>query len=323
MSLRIRSFILALFVSLGGVFPSEAKTYRCDAIFQPTVADVLNQLNRDHSEFLFKGPSFESYTQNLSWMRKRKLRKLVQELEVRSFTSEKAMERYSIELSAALFGTPTNLNRWVTKTSEQRFEDSTILLIKEQLLKEGLVNTWGDVHDPKQISLLKNVLDRIGTFQSSRVGEVLRLPFFLPSMKNKEVSSELMFKIIRDGFNAHAEEARIALKQQTKIDAYNTFRKVYAPVFFGVIFVVQMQNAYQQLQDVLEQQVQQTVRQLREQRQQIEEAIPQLKQQEFQRAYDATIAEFIQKWGEPPTAEEAAIIKAKIVKALNMPTEAP
>lgn len=319
MLLRIGSLILALMISLGGTFPAEAKTYRCDAIFQPTVADVLYQLNRDYSEYIFKGPSFENYTQSLSWMRKRKLRKLVQELEVRSFPSEQAVERYAIELGAILFGTHTNLSRWLTKNSEQRFEESTLLLIKEQLLKEGLLNTWADVHNPDQVTLLKKSFDRLSTFQNSRVGEILRLPWFLPSMKNQKVPPELIIKIIRDGFNAHAEEARIALKQQTRIDAYNTFRKIYAPVFFGVTFVMQMQSAYQQLQDILEQQVQQTIRELRKQRQQIEKAIPDLKQQEFQRTYDATIAEFTQKWGEPPTAEETAILKAKIEKALNMP----
>lgn len=318
MSLRIRSLILVILFSLGAVFPAEAKTYRCDAIFQPTVADVLNQVNRDNSEFLFKGPSFEEYTQSLSWLRKRKIRKLMQDLEVRSFPSEKALERRAIELGEALFGTHNNLSQWIRKSPEQRLDDSAILIIKEQLLKEGMLSTWSDVYDPKQISFLKKTLDRIWTFQHSRIGELLHLPFLLPSLKNKEVSPELMFKVIRDGFTAHAEEVRVALKQQTKIDAYNTFRKIYAPVFFGVMLIVQAQNAYQQLQDAIEQQVQQTIQALRDQRKQIEETIPLIKQQEFQKAYDASVAEFTQKWGEPPTPEEAAIIKAKIEKALNM-----
>lgn len=318
MQLRTRSLILATLLSLGAVLPAEAKTIRCESIFQPTVGDVLEQVNRDSDGLLFKGPSFEEYTQSMSWMRKRKIRKLMQDIEVRSFSSEKAVERHAIELGEALFGNHTALGQWVRKSSEQRLDDSAILLIKEQLLQEGLLKTWGDVQDPAQINFLKKTVDHIKTFQGSMLGQSLRMPFFLPKIKNQLLSNELMFKVIRDGFNAHAEEVRVALQKQTKIDAYNTFRKVYAPVVFGIMMVVQAQNAYQQLQDAIEQQVRATIEALRNQRKQIEETVPLVKQQEFQKAYDASIAEFTLKWGEPPTAEEAGIIKAKIEKALNM-----
>lgn len=318
MQLRTRSFILATLLSLGAVLPAEAKTISCESIFQPTVKDVLEQVNRDSDGLLFKGPSFEEYTQSMSWMRKRKIRKLMQDIEVRSFSSEKAIERHTILLGEALFGNHTALGQWVKKSSEERLDDSAILAIKEQLLQEGMLKTWGDVQDPNQISILRKTIDLIKTFQGSMVGQALRMPFVLPKIKNQQVSNELLFKIIRDGFNAHAEEVRLALRQQTKIDAYNTFRKVYAPVVFGIMIIVQSQNAYQQLQDAIEQQVRATVEALRNQRKQIEETVPLVKQQEYQKAYDASIAEFTQKWGEPPTAEEASIIKAKIEKALNM-----
>lgn len=318
MSLRIRSLILASFFSLGAVLPAEAKSYRCDAVFQPTVRDVIEQVNRDSGELLFQGPSFQEYTQNMSWLRKRRIRKLVQDIEVRSFPSGKALERHVVELGEALYGTHTELSQWVRKSSNERLDDSAILILKEQLLKEGMLNTWGDVNDPNQIGFLKKSLDNLKNLRQSMVGQLIRIPYQLPKLKNQSISHELMRKVVRDGFNAHAEEVRAALNQQTKIDAYNTFRKIYSPIFFGVILVVQAQTAYAQLQDAIEQQVRETVKALREQRKQIEKTIPLFKQQEFQNAYDASIAEFTQKWGEPPTAEEASIIKAKIEKALNM-----
>ncbi len=319
MSLRLRSSFLSLMFSLGAVLPTEAKTIRCDALFQPTVGDVLEQVNRNNSEFLFQGKSFKEYTESLSWARKRKVRKLVHELEVRSFPSEKYLERYTVELGAALFGIHTGLRQWITKSPEQRLDDSAILIIKEQLLQEGLLKTWGDVNDPQQISFLKRTLDQIQTLQHSRLVEVLRLPFMLPSIKNNTLPEALLFAVLRDGFNAHAEAVRWALRAQTKIDAYNTFRKVYAPVVFGLMLFIQIQNSYQQLQDTIEQQVKQTIESLRNQRKQIEESIPQLKQEEFNRAYAACVEEFKAKWGEPPTPEEAAVLRVKVQNALNMP----
>jgi len=318
MTLRLRSLILAILFSLGSVWTAEARTYRCDALFQPTVMDVLEQIDRDNLHFLLGDKTLEEHTQNLSWMRKRKIRKLLQEIEVRSFPSEKALERYTIELSAALFGTSTSLSRWIKKSADERLEDSTILIIKEQLLTQGMLRTWGDVQNPQQISMLRKIVDKIWTFQKSRIAQLMSFPFRLPQLRNSEISNELMFKIIRDGFDAHAEEVRVALRHQNKVDAYNTFRKVYAPAFFAILFSFNVVSAYEQRQKQIEETTQQVVTELREQREYIGTAVPKIKKEEFDKAYAASIAEFVEKYGEQPTPEEAAIIKAKIEKALKM-----
>jgi hypothetical protein len=155
MNLSLRTFTFTLLLGLGGLLSAEAKTIRCDAIFQPTVQDVLEKIDGENSQFLMQGKSFEVYTQSLSWFRKRKVRKLVHDLELRSFPSDQALERYTIELGTALFGAKEIVDRWIFKSPEQRLEESTFLIIKEQLLKEGLLKTWGDVYNPAKISLLK------------------------------------------------------------------------------------------------------------------------------------------------------------------------
>ncbi len=318
MHISSRTFIFAALLVFGGLPSADAKVIRCDAIFQPTVQDILEKIDGENSQFLLNGKSFEEYTQNLSWFRKRKIRRLVNDLEVRSFPSDKALERYTIELGTALFGSKELVDRWLFKSGDQRLEESTILIIKEQLLKEGFLKTWNDIYNPEKIGLLKKLLDRVWNLQASRLGDLTRLPFALPSLKNKSLSSELMYKVIRDGFNPHAEEVRIALGQQGKIEAYNTFRKLYAPVFFSVMLIVQMEHAYHDLQVAIDEQVLQTTQQLREQRNSLENGIPLIKQEMFQKAYAAAVAEFTQKWGEAPTQEESALLKAKIEKALNM-----
>lgn len=318
MNFGIRSFFFVVLFSLSGSFFAEARALKCDGIFQPTVKDIIEKVNEEYGQFLFQGKSFEEFSQNLSWRRKRKVRKLIQDLEIRSFPSEKALDRYVVELGIALFGQKEIVDRWLFKTEDRRLEDSTILLIKEQLLKEGLLRTWGDVYNPAQVGVIKKNLDRIWTLQNSRIGELLRLPFMLPALKNQEISKELMYKIIRDGFNAHAEEVRLALKHQNKIEAYNTFRKLYGPIFMGVVFITQILQAYDERERAQEQAVEQTIQNLREQRETIKTSAPLVKQEILNEAYKAAEAEFIQKWGEPPTLEEQAILKAKIEKALNM-----
>lgn len=315
---RIASVLLAMTFSLNGILPAEAKTIRCDAIFQPTVSEVLNQLDLDSDSFLFKGQSFKEYNDSQSWLRRRKIRKLVQDIEVRSFASSKALERYTIELSTALFGSNDVLDRWIFKTKDGRLEESAMLLVREQLIRNGLQKTWSENFTPENISMLKKVFDKLQNLKDSRLGSLAGLPMTLPKIKNQEIPPDLMFKLIRDGFDAHVEEVRVTLNLQSKIEAYNTFRRLYTPVFFGTMMIYQMASAYQQMQQIAEQQVQKAVNDLREQRKQIETAVPKIKQDEFNQAYEASIAEFKQKWGEMPTPEEDAAIKAKIAKALKM-----
>lgn len=305
-------------LSLGGMSSAKAKTIRCDAVFQPTVADVLEKVNQDNGQFLFQGKSFEEHSQNLSWMRKRKIRKLVRDLEVRSFPSEKALERYSIELGTALFGSKDVVDRWIFKSKEERLEESSIYIIKEQLLQEGLLKTWGLNHDSAQVGMIRRLLDRLASAGHSPYGQLLRLPYYLPTMKDQKIHQDLMYKVIRDGFISHSEEVRLALGKQSQIEAYNTFRKLYSPVFLGVMLITSLQHAYAELERIQDQQVQKAVQELRTQRKSILNNIDMAKQEIFQQTYDAAVAEFIQKWGEPPTPEEQVLLKAKIEKALKM-----
>lgn len=313
-----RTFLFTVLIGFSGVLSAEAKTLRCEAIFQPSLQEMLEKMDRENSQFLLQGKSVDQYSQTLSWSRKRKVRQLIKNLDLNDLASEKVVERQAVELSTALFGSKDVVDRWLFKSREQRLEESTLLIIKEQLIKEGLLKTWGEVYNPAKRGTLKKILDRVWNLQNSRGGEWLRMPFMLPSLKNKEISAELMQKIIQDGFNAHAEEARIALGQQSKIEAYNTFRKIYAPVFFGVLLIAQVQHAYLDLQAAMDEQVQHTLEQLRDQRQSLEKNIPLLKQEELQKAYASAVAEFTQKWGEPPTPEESAQLRTKIEKALKI-----
>lgn len=320
LNLSLRIFAFIIFLGLSGIISAEAKTIRCHAIFQTLDQDnlpnILEKIDHENAQFLLKGKSFQEYTQDFSWLRKRKIRKLVQHLEIRSFPSEKAIERYAIELGTALFGSREIVDRWLFKSKNQRLEESTISIIKEKLLREGLLKTWGDRHNPEKTSLLKKLLDSIWNIQNSKIIKVVRLPFNLLPIKDYEIPSELMYKVIRDGFGPHAEEVQRALRQQNKIEAYNIFCKLYGPVFFGVMMIAQVQIAYRDLEVAMDHQVQQTIQQLTDQRENIAKAIPLLKQEEFQKAYNASVAEFTQKWGEAPTSKERELLKTKIRIAL-------
>ncbi|WP_374028821.1 hypothetical protein [Bdellovibrio bacteriovorus] len=310
-----------LFLVLSGSLTAQAKAPRCESIFFPTVRDVLEQVDKDNNLFLFKGTSSEAYIKDFSWIRKRKIRKILENTDIQTLTSEKAVERYAIELGSVLFGKTDSILRWTKNPKETRLEESTVILIKEKLLQDGLVQTWSTIRDPRDVTAFRKGLDKVAAFTHSKTFELLRFPFALPSLKNSEIPPALMFKIVRDGFKAHAEEARIALKSQTKIDAYNTFRKVYSSVFFSIVMIFNIQTGYEQMTALHQQQVDTVIHQIKESRNIMESMVEQLKKEQFEEAYRGAEADFIQKWGEPPTAAEKQILRAKIAEALHYTPE--
>lgn len=315
-ALRTLSFILIF--CLGGVLSAEAKPLRCEAVFQPTIFQVIEQVNNENGKYLFEGKTFEEFSNNLSWLRKRKIRKLIHEIKAGQFVSEKDVELYSIELGMALFGQRNIVDRWLFKSTEARLDQTALIRTKEQLLQDGLLKTWGEYSDPSQISVLKKALDRVKRFTSHRYGQLIFLPYYLPTIRDNRISPELLNLVVQDGFNAHAEEVRVALGRQDKIDAYNTFRRLYTPVVLGISLITHLQAAYAELERQQELQAKIAIEQLREQRGEILQNIEAAKLEILQNAYDMAYAEFIKKWGEPPTPEETIQLKTKIAEALNM-----
>ncbi|WP_413289093.1 hypothetical protein [Bdellovibrio sp. HCB337] len=318
MNFSLRSLSFIVIFCLSSSFVAHAKAPRCEAVFQPNVAQIIERVNQENGQYLFQGKSFEEFSESLSWLRKRKIRKLVQDIDVTSFTSEKALERHSIELGMALFGKKNVVDRWLFQSREARLEETTIIMIRDQLLNEGLLKTWGENSNLVQAGILKKASDRISNILHSRYGQLVLLPYFLPGIRDNKISPELMAKVIRDGVPAHIEEVRVALGRQDHIDAYNTFRKLYTPIFIGVTMISHLQAAYAELERQQELQAKEAIRQLREQRESILQNIDAAKQEIIQQAYETAEAEFIQKWGEPPTPEEKIQLKAKIEKALGL-----
>lgn len=320
---KFLNLILALILGLSISNDAQAfnflhKKIRCEAVFDSSITDVINIINAETGNFLFKTDSVKKYTEeaeyynNFSFLRKRRIRKLLTSVELRDLTSSLAVEKYSIELSSALFGERNTIDSWIISSKEQHLKDSTIYLIKEKILHDGLMKTWAIQSRPENMSKINKILDGIWRLQNSKFSQLTRLPFILPNIKNTLISKELMFKIIRDGFDAHADEAKLELKLQTQKDAYLTFRRIYAPIVMGLVLSVTMTMTYNDYRQSIDDQVNHTVAELKSQRQNLEINIPKVKQELFNQAYKQSIENFITKWGEQPTEEEALQIRNRI-----------
>ncbi|MFV3409788.1 hypothetical protein ACNH6C_14350 [Bdellovibrio bacteriovorus] len=314
-----RTLCFLLTLSLGLPVKAQGAAMRCESVFIPSLKEVLETLDRENSQYLFNGKSIQEHTSTLSWSRKRKIRKILNQLEIENIPSQATLERQAVELGTLLFGAKDAPSRWIKKNGQERMEESAVLIAKEQLLKEGLVKTWGQTHDPATLSTLSKVMDRVWRFQHSRLMEFAGIPYWLPKMPNKAISKELMFKVIRDGYTTHQKEVAVALRSQNYRDAYNTFAKIYKPVVFALIFIFIIERSYDQYQDEINKTVDTMIKDLQQQRESLDEVMPQVKLEEGKNAFRQALEGFKMKWGEEPTSAERALMQTRIESALGLP----
>ncbi|MFV8259215.1 hypothetical protein ACNQKP_15515 [Bdellovibrio bacteriovorus] len=306
-------------LTLGLPLKTQGSALRCESVFIPSLKEVLQTIDRENSQYLFNGKTVQEHTSSLSWNRKRKIRKILNQLQVENVPSQVTLERQAVELGTLLFGAKDAPTRWIKKNGQERMEESAVLIVKEQLLKEGLVKTWGQTHDAATVSTLSKVMDRVWRFQHSRIMEFAGIPYWLPKMPDKAISKELMFKVIRDGYTTHQKEVAIALKSQNYRDAYNTFAKIYKPVVFALIFIFIIERSYDQYQDEINKAVDSMIKDLQQQRDSLDEALPQVKLEEGKNAFRQALEGFKMKWGEEPTPAERAVMQTRIESALGLP----
>jgi hypothetical protein len=304
---QIGSLLLAALI-LSGSFSAEAARYSCQSLFTTSLSDVMTQFDKDNNGFLFK-QDLQVFQESLSWNRKRKIRKILNEVSLDNMISEKQVDRFAVELGTILFDKRETVDNWIFKSPKERMQDSAVGIIREKILREGLNHAWGGYSPIKTGKLDKFVKgfrwvnDKANSLQASWLGTLLQFPFALPKIQNQEISNELMRKIILDGYDKHANEVAIALKSQSKIEAYETFRRIYAPAVMGTVVVVIFYISWTMIQERNKQTVATYIADQQKTRSFLEK-IPEVKRAILEESIQKAREEFIQKWQDMPTAEE-------------------
>ncbi|MNS82150.1 hypothetical protein D3C72_1158850 [compost metagenome] len=320
MAKRLGNFLLAVLI-LSGSLSAQGAQYRCQAVLRPSIAQVLASLDKDNQGFLFKN-DLQSFSEGLSWNRKRKLRNILNHQFLGNAISEKEVARLATELTTILFGVRETVDNFIFKSKDQQLNDSAIGLAQEKLLRRGLIDAWGGKYSPNKTGLLSDLVmglrwtnDKALILHTAIARTPLSLPLLLPLRKNSEISDQLMRKIILDGVDKHIDEIRIALKEQSSIEAYNTVRRLYTPVLIGSVLTVGIIIAYLIVQDEKERSFHEQLSGLERMRDEIAK-VSAAKDLIIQEAYEGARQDFIKKWGGEPTSEEAAELRQKVIKGI-------
>lgn len=317
--------ILVVIFTLAVCFPAVASSYRCETIFSDSLTDILLKLDKDHNGLLFQNNS-TPVSDKLSWRRKRKLRSVLKNISLNNMISEKQVTRLAAELGTILFDKRATVDSWLFKSPDERLNDATVSLLQEKILRQGLIKAWPGYNPHKTHPLEKLVktfrwsTDKLATLQNSRLMSVLAFPFTLPKIHNKEISDDLMHKILRDGFDANAEEIRLTLRSQSKIDAYNTFKRIYSASVMGTVMVTYLMSAYDQVTEEMNRNAQHQDELLNNLSHEID-ALTEMRLTIIEQAYQDAVSEFIKVYGEEPTTEEQTVLRRKIENALLLVEE--
>lgn len=307
---------ILIFVILSLGFRAQARSLQCESVFAPTLPEVLHSLNQEARGFLLKG-SLDGHFQQSTWLQKRALRKLINQFDLKSFASARAVQEYATELSILLYGRRDTVDYWLKQDRASRQEFIFKTSLQETLLRQGLEKTWAESFRIEDHSLAKRALDKVWGVLNSKALRVAQIPFRLPTIHNKEVPPDLIFKVLRDGMEPHGAEIQNFVQAQSRRDAYNTFARLYGPVVVGTLLVTHMQTAYQALEQEHQRHLQTLLENLRQQQKELPQQVADFKEQQISWAIAESLKEFKMKWGEEPTSEERALIEKKIREALK------
>lgn len=289
---------------------------RCESVFSPTLSEIFYAELKNLEKTQIDHQSIRLHPAVL-----KKVRKFFHQNELTDLLSRGEVSEKAEELTQILFEKELTLEKkWLVQKSVQDKRRTQQLLL-QALLERGFQANWAE---PAQILGWDRFRKSWNQLKISKVYQFSMLPWFLPKVKGPQVSPELLIKIIDQGLEANIDEVHSLLARQNRHESYLHFRRLYTPVILGSLFLVQSFFAYEALQELQEQKVQKAIQDLQKAGLLAEAMIQQSQSVIIENAYQETIKEFEQTWGEPPTAEEKQQIRDRIIlhlKKLNLPSE--
>ncbi|OQW51125.1 MAG: hypothetical protein A4S09_10515 [Proteobacteria bacterium SG_bin7] len=258
-------FILVLQLVLG----PQALADSCRSLFfTKTLSDVLEQINRENNGFLTSAidesepyfltrPSGQqrlwgSLINNIrlkigmSYNRQQRVFEVIDKFNLSKFVHPVQIENLASELSLAMFGPRHAILSYFSKSKGERFRQSVLNRIGENIIREGLMNTWKEV-EHESPGFWKRFYVRILKTQNSQVmSAVFSLPFL--KVKDNSISDKLMAKVIVEGFDANEAELRLVLRTQNYRDTYNSFRNSARNLLILTLLATQVSLAIKTIQ---------------------------------------------------------------------------
>lgn len=293
----------------------------CEKIFIPTMMTLLRQeqILTDLDLYRMNQPQKLNM---IKWYKNKKLRNLLLSYQITDFKTPKQLNHYILELTVQLWGRSRTVDDYLFKTPDQREYAAIEFHIKEQILKNGITQTWQDFFNEHDLNRLQKFRYQISSIWNqptlNRFKKILPLIFFnLPEMPNQVIPDSLIVQVLYDGIDTHLNELKYYYRSQNKIDTYNLARKMFQPIIMATLFVVSYDFASKEIERQQQDQVKEVISSLNTSSDKIISSVTHNKQEIFEATMQAVLTEFKQKWGEDPTPEEYEKLKSKVINGIK------
>lgn len=285
----------------------------CGALFGSQTSEVLHSIIRLHD-----GPKLPLRTSDqFSWLEKRRLRLLTQEIDHSGLKSEQTLHRWAEEFSTLYLGSSHSFyRRFIKRDLDQNF--SNAWLYHQELVRHGLKSLVEHQSRATQERLYWKVRGHIRNLLHETIaGQLIQFPFRLPIFKQVGLTESELAHIAWTGHASLPESVRSKLNSQLRLTNYRSLQSLVASIVLGS-FVT---HSYFEAKAVVHAESQKSVAQFT----QVMDALNKQNQREqtqffkdlYQSTLESAVKDFNTKWGEPPTDSELNEIKTIIKKKLG------
>jgi hypothetical protein len=260
----------------------------CASLFQTDLLMTLEGINRSNGNYI-SDSTIESQILSLKKRKQKEFKKLLERIKARGISSQKEINKISVEMVILLSGDKDAIDKYFFKTRDERMLESIRHQIQQRLIQKGLEDFLVANSNIYKVNLWVRTKEAVKTLLNSQLWNWLQIPWMLPEIAGKPLSEDLMQKIIWSGIEANKKEIEVYYKTQSHREMYASLRRIYAGVFLGITIM----STYHGVIDLVESQTI-TQRDLRA----TEDA-----------AMEKAVGDFATLMGREPSTKELAMIK--------------
>lgn len=126
-----------------------------------------------------------------------------------------------------------SLDRRFQKSFESRSIESIEWTMAERIITNGSIDFFNK--NPRTKNYLPKMISFIQSIASSKIANLLGIPFSLPAINNKPIPEELHQNILLFGLEKNKQAILNWYKQQNIREGYQTLERIYAPIGISIL----------------------------------------------------------------------------------------
>ncbi|MES2768237.1 MAG: hypothetical protein V4596_03750 [Bdellovibrionota bacterium] len=226
----------------------------CASLFQINLLIKLEEVNNSNNNYIAEA-TIESKILSLKKRKQKQIKRILERVQTEGVSSQRELYNVSNEIIILLSGNRDLIDRYFFKSKDERKKESIRFQVQQQLMQKGLEGFLKENSKNFKVNLWIQTKLAIRKLLNSQFFNWYQLPWMLPRFRDKQLSEELLQKIIWSGIDANKLEIQKHYELQSYKEFYASMRRLYAGAFLGMSLIYTYNGAldYIQKQNITEQ----------------------------------------------------------------------